>query len=283
MLATSPSSIATARSANSRAMRLSADAMGMRWPFFSMRKQTTGKDTVYAERGTVLRIHPSICGAPTVWDRDVVIYLGSLLRSAPNPTRSLALSAHQLLRATSRSTGVQGYASLMNALTRLRDTRITTNIGTTSRDLQQVSWLEGIVVERRSRGEGRSAMSGLTIVLSEWAFASLIRDDAVAISPDYFHLTGGLQRRLYELATSNCRETGDWAIGLRALAKECGSHQCNLRRFKFDLRDIIAAHPLPELSIRLEVDGDEDRVVFAQLPFGPVVAPLLQTTQDCII
>ena len=46
-------------------------------------------------------------------------------------------------------------------------------------------------------------MQGLEITLNDWTFRALVKDRRVlAINPAYFDLTGGLERRLYEIARS---------------------------------------------------------------------------------
>ena len=67
-------------------MDFCADRVSMRWPLFSMRKRSDGEDSYYCQAGIQLRIQPSDKGAPTVWDRDIVIYLASLLHALPGGT-----------------------------------------------------------------------------------------------------------------------------------------------------------------------------------------------------
>lgn len=246
-----------------------ADRVCMRWPLFSMRKRPDGRPVVYTGREASFRISPSDKGVPTIWDRDIVIYITSQLLAKPTPSRVLSLCAHSLLKTTRRSTGVQGYQSLMNALYRLKLSRIATNIGQRDAATATVSWLDEYATVHRTCASGKSVMTGLTITLSEWAYGILLRGDAAPISADYFSLTGGLERRLYELVLERCAEGTDWVVPLRSLATEAGSEQCNLRRFKFDLRAIAARDALPGFAIDI-MDTDADCIVrFSRAPQHP--------------
>jgi len=246
----------------------------MRWPLFSMRKRPDARRVVYSGREASFRISPSDKGVPTIWDRDIVIYITSQLLAKQTPSRVVPLCAHNLLKTTRRSTGVQGYQSLMNALYRLKLSSIVTNIGQRDAAMATVSWLDDYTTVHRTCASGKSVMTSLSVTLSEWAYGILLRADAAPISADYFSLTGGLERRLYELVSERCAEGASWTVALRSLATEAGSEQCNLRRFKFDLRAIAARDALPGFTIDLlEADAD------CLLRFRRVEQPLLQTAK----
>jgi hypothetical protein len=244
-------------------MDFRADRMGMRWPLFSMRKRSGGEDCVYSHAGIQLRVRPSDRGVPTVWDRDIVIYLASLLHALPGSGPALTVSVPQLLKATARGAGVQGHQGLINALFRLRHSTIRTNIGFADGQVRQVRWLDHYAIEEPAPRDGKTVVS---LQLTDWAHARMVGDDVAPISARYFQLTGGLERRLYELALDQCVELAEWSVPLRALAKETGSHQGNLRRFKFDLKLIAAAQRLPDLRLSLNENlRDEDSVTFTRL------------------
>lgn len=246
-------------------MDFCADRVSMRWPLFSMRKRSDGEDSYYCQAGIQLRIQPSDKGAPTVWDRDIVIYLASLLHARPGTGPAITLSVHQLLKATARGTGIQGYQGLLNALFRLRHSRIRTNIGFSDGQVRQVCWLDHYEMEEMDGTPGNRAH--ICVRLSDWAHTCLTGEDDIApISPRFFHLTGGLERRIYELALNQCSTVAMWSVPLRILAKETGSNQGNLRRFKFDLKIIAAEQRLPDLHFTInENPGGEDSVTFSRL------------------
>gem|GEM_PF-3355415 len=54
-------------------------------------------------------------------------------------------------------------------------------------------------------------MQGLEITLNDWTFRALVKDRRVlAINPAYFDLTGGLERRLYEIARRRNKTLHIW-------------------------------------------------------------------------
>jgi plasmid replication initiation protein len=73
----------------------------------------------------------------------------------------------------------------------------------------------------------------------------------LAISPDYFKLDGGLERRLYQLARKHVGKQRQWRIGLPLLAQKVGSAQ-QLRFFKRDLKRVIDADSIPDYRFQIE-------------------------------
>ena len=56
------------------------------------------------------------------------------------------------------------------------------------------------MVTKENKADNR-VMQGLEITLNDWTFRPLVKDRRVlAINPAHFDLTGGLERRLYEIA-----------------------------------------------------------------------------------
>lgn len=248
-------------------MDLRADRVSMRWPLFSMRKRSSGQESFYSQSGVYLRVLPSDKGEPTVWDRDVVIYLASLLHVDPGLGPEMTVSVPELLGTASRGTGAQAYRGLCNALFRLRHSRLHTNIATPGGVMAEVRWLDHYSIGGSAPCAGDPRPGDIAVTLSDWGYACLSGDgELAAISPRYFRLTGGLERRLYELALDKCRDGPAWTVSLRALAKETGSNQGNLRRFKFDLKTIARQQRLPDLRMSLlDNPKGEDSVRFVRL------------------
>jgi plasmid replication initiation protein len=98
-------------------------------------------------------------------------------------------------------------------------------------------------------------MQGLEITLNDWTFRALVKDRRVlSINPAYFDLTGGLERRLYEIARKHVGRQAEWKVSLLQLAKKCGTMQRNLRRFKFDLKELAELDRLPDYQMFLVND-----------------------------
>ena len=88
--------------------------------------------------------------------------------------------------------------------------------------------------------------------LNDWTFRALVKDRRIlAINPAYLDLTGGLERRLYEIARKHVGRQAEWKVSLLLLAKKCATMQRNLRRFKFDLKELAELDRLPDYQMFL--------------------------------
>lgn len=178
----------------------------MEFPFFSISK-TPRRDAVeYSDGKTVVRIEPGQRGMATIWDKDILIYCASLLNDRIERgalvDRTLKIPAYDLLKVCQRGTGKVAYERLYNALVRLRSTTILTNIRAAGQcDDRGFGWIDDFHAVRNASG----IMERLEITLSRWIYNSVVQDRRVlTIDRSYFGLTGGLERRLYELARKHC-------------------------------------------------------------------------------
>jgi plasmid replication initiation protein len=192
----------------------------------------------------------------TLFDKDILIYCISQLMAALNAgrpvTRTLRLTAHDLMVATNRETSGDGYARLREAFERLAGTRITTNIeaggieATTGFGL-----IESWQILRHTKG-GR--MVQVTVTLSEWLYRAVLSKSVLTLSRDYFRLRKPLERRVYELARKHCGRQPEWRVSVETLCKKSGSGSPR-RVFRRMIRDMITADHLPEYQLA-EEPGD---------------------------
>ena len=240
--------------------RLRDDRILMEFPFFSLQKQPLMAPLIYQDGNVSVRVSPGERGIATIWDKDVLIYLTSLINAkierGEAVSRTLTVAAHDMLRATGRPSGKTAYQEIYDALFRLRSTTITTDIASAgSKEVRGFGWIDSFRILSHTNRAGREVMKGLEITLNDWTFRALVKDRRVlAINPSYFELTRGLERRLYEIARKHCGRQDGWRIGLANLATKCGSQQSNLRRFKFELKAIITADRIPDYVLTLVND-----------------------------
>jgi len=227
----------------------------MEFPFFSISKTPRREAVEYSDGKTLVRIEPGQRGMATIWDKDILIYCASVLndrieRGAPLD-RTLRIPAYDLLKVCQRGTGKTAYERLYNALVRLRSTTILTNIRAAGQcDDRGFGWIDDFHAVRNASG----IMERLEITLSRWIFNAVVQDRRVlTIDRGYFELTGGLERRLYELARKHCGRQARWPISLEKLAAKCGSTR-DLRKFKADILRIASSEVLPEYSLALAFD-----------------------------
>jgi plasmid replication initiation protein len=237
------------------------DLASMEHPLFSLATRPDLRLRTYAHNGATVTVTPSVRGRATIHDKDILIYCISQLMAALNAgraiTRTLRLTAHDLLVATRRDTGGDAYLRLVEAFERLAGTRITTNLSQGGVETTAgFGLIEAWEVVRKSRG-GR--MLAVSVTLSDWLFRAVTARAVLTLSRDYFALRKPLERRVYELARKHCGGQADWRIGLATLQLKCGS-DAPLRVFRAAIRRMIAEGPLPDYRLE-EAPGDIIRVV----------------------
>lgn len=246
----------------------------MEFPFFGLQKRPLMEKLVYDDGQVRIEVSPGERGVATIWDKDVLIYIASLIndrieRGLP-VDRKVQFAAHDLLALAKRGTGKQAYELLKDALFRLRSTTITTSIKSAG-DVEErgFGWIDSWKIVRRKRADGKEIMQAVEVTLNDWMFRAIVQDRRVlTINPAYFALDKGMERRLYELARKHVGDQPEWRIGLEKLAAKCGSRQ-ELRYFKRDLIKLAQANTLPDYTIRIEEDmGRRRGVTVLFLPRG---------------
>ena len=240
----------------------------MEFPFFSLQKQPRRKPFLYDDGKVRILIEPGPRGIATIWDKDVLIYLASIVndrleRGMPLE-RTIAFAAYDFLKVTGRGTGKRAYDLFLDALHRLRSTNITTTIEAGGeKERRGFGWIEDWRVIERTNAKGKRVMAGVEVTLNRWMFNAIVKDRRVlTINRDYFRLSKGLERRLYELARKHVGNQPEWCIGLARLAKKCGTTD-TLRKFKVRLAEIIEAGAIPDYTLALVPAGE------GKSPFKP--------------
>lgn len=222
----------------------------MEHPFFSLSTRPDRTIRHYEHNGTQVTVTPSVRGRATIHDKDILIYCISQLMAALNAgrqiSRTLKLTAHDLLVATRRDTGGDSYARLREAFERLAGTRITTNLVTGEAETTSgFGLIEAWEIVRKSRG-GR--MISVTITLSDWLFRAVQAKSVLTLNRDYFNLRKPLERRIYELARKHCGQQRTWRASVATLHTKAGS-DAPLRVFRAALRRMIVDDNLPDYEI----------------------------------
>jgi plasmid replication initiation protein len=231
------------------------DLASMEHPIFSLATRPDLRVLSYAHNDVTITVVPSVRGLATLFDKDILIYCISQLMAAQNAgraiSRTLQLTAHDLLMATNREASGDGYARLREAFERLAGTRITTNISTGGLEVTSgFGLIEGWQIVRHSRG-GR--MVQVSVTLSDWLFRAVMAKSVLTLSRDYFRLRKPLERRIYELARKHCGRQPEWRVSIETLSKKSGSASPR-RVFRKMIRDMISADHLPEYHLAEEPD-----------------------------
>ncbi len=239
------------------------DLGSMEHPIFSLSTRPDRRVLSYAHNGVTIDITPSVRGRATIHDKDILIYCVSQLMAAVNAgrevSRTLRLTAHDLLVATNRDTSGDAYHRLREAFERLAGTRITTNLTTGGVETTQgFGLIEAWEIRRRSRG-GR--MMSVSVTLSDWLYRAVLSKSVLTLSRDYFRLRKPLERRIYELARKHCGRQPAWTVSVEVLHRKSGS-TAPRRVFRAALRRMITEGRLPDYLLS-EEPGDLIRVTRA--------------------
>ena len=267
------------------------DLATMEHPIFSLGTRPDRSVLRYEHNGTRVEITPSVKGRATIHDKDILIYCISQLVAALNAgreiSRTLHLTAHDLLVATNRETSGDAYRRLREAFERLAGTRIVTNIATGGHEVTSgFGLIEAWEIVRRTPegGRGGGRMVSVAVTLSDWLYRAVLGRSVLTLSRDYFRLRKPLERRIYELARKHCGHQPVWRVSVEVLLKKSGSASPR-RVFRAMLREMIAADHLPGYTLA-EEPGDilcvrPRRAAADAAGGGPVLAAAtLETARD---
>lgn len=261
------------------ALPVKNDRHTMEHPFFALSTKKDTRSIKYEKDGVHIKLSPSAeFGLPTMMDKDILLYVGSLLMAEINkgeiPPKTLRVSAHDLMVTTNRQTDGKAYKLLKNAFERITGCLITTDIETN--EVKQSAGfhiLESYRIVDSSRDKKR--MVRLEVTVSDWFYNALLGKEVLTINRDYFRLRKTLERRLYELVRKHCGKQDQWSIGLDSLKEKCGSRS-TLEKFRWQLKEIIKAglkeDHFPDYRIVLDRG---DKVTFTHKRPGEIL-PLLE-------
>jgi plasmid replication initiation protein len=248
------------------------DMATMEHPLFSLATKPDMRHLEYRSGDNVMKIRPSGLGLPTIFDKDILIFVISQLMHRKNRGEAIGetvrFSARELCVATNRQIGGDHYKRLENAFARLQGTQFVTNVRTGGKIETRIFSLidEGGFVRT---DDERFRLDYCEVKLSRWLMRAIESDQVVTISNDYFRLRRPLERRLYEIARKHCGSKPKWQIGLTTLQNKTGSN-APIKRFRHNLREIIKADVTP--FYRFELD-DNDLVNVRPRQFKAQAAP----------
>lgn len=232
------------------------DLASMEHPIFSLATRPDRRILHYTHNDVAVTVTPSVRGRATIFDADVLIFCISQLMAALNAgreiSRTVTLTAHDLLLATGRETGGDSYRRLREAFERLAGTRITTNIVTGDKETTSgFGLIEAWEIVRKTRA-GR--MVSVRVTLSDWLYRAVLSRSVLTLNRDYFSLRRPLERRIYELCRKHCGKQRIWRVSLETLLKKSGSTSPR-RVFRAMVREIIQKDGLPDYTLS-EAPGD---------------------------
>ena len=249
-----------------------ADVPSMEFPLFSLSKQKDVRLRQFVHGERSLKIIPTMVGAATVFDKDLLLFVGSQIVEARNKgqqvSRTVQVDTAAFLNATNRGDGRKSYKAIVEMLQRLRGTTIQTDIPTGNDEIMQTEGFGMIdqykVLSSKTKTHGGQKIElvySFTVTINEWLYNSLLSYDILTIDPDYFSLSKAIERRIYEIARKYCGDKPIWKINIDLLSEKVGTKR---ERFKFrnELRQIMRDDHLPQYKIALDLSKSPDDVVF---------------------
>jgi plasmid replication initiation protein len=244
----------------------------MAWPFFSLAKSKRVRPIDFRMGEVSILVEATAeHGMATIWDADVLIWVASQIVEARDAGRAtsrlIAATPHEILTFTRRGTGKASYERLKAGLDRLQSTTIATSIRQlSSRRRHRFSWIN----EWKERLDGSGRALGIEMIIPDWFYEGVIDQALVlTIDPAYFMLTGGLERWLYRLVRKHGgKQKGGWSFDLQHLHMKSGALS-PMKRFAFDLRDIVRRQALPGYTLTFERALGRERLNFVAISLDP--------------
>lgn len=243
----------------------------MEYPFLSIQKGRKAAISYANKDGSVqLEITDGGYGIATIWDWDLMIYLTAHINDAIENNQPVSewveFAPHDALRYMGKGNSGRHYQELVKSLRRLA----TTNIITSLRE-DDVSGTERIIrwftdyeipkkysINKFVREEGLAEADPSKpwrVKLPDWLLKSILRRTGIlAVHPQYFKLTGGLERWLYRLARKAVPDNADFPVikfKMETLHERSGSTR-PLRKFAHDIRNLAEKNKLPEYNITVK-------------------------------
>ncbi|MBE9110663.1 replication initiator protein A [Nodosilinea sp. LEGE 07298] len=235
----------------------------MERPFLALSKRRKTPIDYRSPNGEVwVRVTPNMDHyVASIHDWDYIIVIASIMLANLNlgiqPSRTIRISAYELLKSAGRDTGGKAYKDLYAGLDRLTSTLVKTNI----RRLQhQESKSFSFIDSWDFLCKGDNSKAQLQITISQWLYDGIC-DKAYVLSvhPDYFSLTSGIKRFLYRTARKHAGRDGAlWQCSLKSLHEKSGS-EMDIRDFKKYIKKSIIDNDIPEYHLTF-IEESEDAI-----------------------
>ena len=233
------------------------DLASMEHPLFALKAGDMRVKT-YERNGNSVTVQPGHGGCATIHDKDIWIYCISQMVEAMNRGRevnkTVRFTAYDFLTATNRDTSGRAYERMAEAMARLRNTGIETNIETAG---QRERRGFGLVVEKTSGGR----MVAVEVTFPDWLIRSVTAKHVLTLSPDYFRIRKPINRRVYELARKHCGNQKQWQCSVETLHEKSGSTD-TIRQLRAVLKSLADVDDLPDYSVT--IDPTTDVVTFSK-------------------
>lgn len=233
----------------------------MAYPFFALTKTAWMKPLAYKTEAVSIEIGPGPRGVATIYDKEVLLYIASLLVSkleaGEEVSQDFYFTAHDLFRVTGVNSSARSYTRLSDALERLQGTQIKTNIEAGGEgESGFFSWLSEARLNYTKTRTGDRRLKAVRVRLCDWLYRAILRDrEVLDYSPNYFQI-GPVERRLYEVARASCAN-GAIDVDIEDLRLQLG-YQNSVKHFRHALKGIAEDDSIPDYRIVMGDNTGDD-------------------------
>lgn len=241
-----------------------AEIPTLEFPIYSLSKHKSLAIKRIEARNGFIEIVPGQYGQPTIWDRDILLFiLGELARASDykqSISNKVKFYVADYLKRTGRSGGGRSYTLLKDALMRLHTTSIRTDMKIGGKLITDAFHLiESFqIIDPLMNDEKRISIE---VSVNQWSMTAVLAKEILSINPAYYKMQNPTKRRLYEIARKGCGGQNSWKIGLSLLHARTGT-KIILRDFRYDMKKISKSNDIPDYSI--EYDETTDMITFSK-------------------
>jgi plasmid replication initiation protein len=230
----------------------------MAYNFFSLTREHQTELPRYDDGLFLIEVKGTIDGVASIWDKEVLIYLESLLQDRINRGEKLSplfqFTANDLFRITGTKAAGTAYDRLEGALKRLKGTMVTTNLlddDGGGGETHGFSWIDDYRIQWRKNRNGEKSMQSVRVILGRRLFNAIVKNRRVLTYDTRYFQLGPLEKRLYEIARAHVGDKPGFKMGLEKLRLRVGC-ATELRFFKSKIQAISRRKcPLPGYGLSL--------------------------------
>ncbi|MBM3575532.1 MAG: replication initiator protein A [Alphaproteobacteria bacterium] len=259
----------------------------MAYPFFSLAKAPRFKPIDYKSGNAFVQVdanEPS--GIATIWDADILIWAASqivqLRNSGQAHSRRIHARPYEILGFLGRSRSKRSYDRLRNSLDRLKATQVTTSLGQDRDDaLYRFNWID----DWQEKKDLANRAAGMEIFFSEWFYKIISQPQScLTLDPQYFQLTGGLERWLYLVARKHGgRQEKGWSFDFHHLHRKSASLAAP-SSFSREIRNIAKRGRLIDYDLSITRNKTRtEQLLFLHAACGYLKRPIVRTDNNTIV
>ena len=230
----------------------------MAYNFFSLTREHQTELPRYDDGKISIEVVGTKFGIANIWDKEVLIYLESLLQDRINrgevPSPIFQFTANDLFRITGTKAAGTAYERLEAALDRLKSTTIKTNLlddGGESGETSGFSWIDDYRIQWRRKRNGEKSMQSVRVILGRRLYNVILKKNHVLTYDSRYFQLPPLEKRLYEIARAHVGDQPGFKMGIEKLRLRVGC-ATELRFFKSKLQVISQRkYPLPGYGLSL--------------------------------